>query len=107
MIKPHRNVLLYQVCSPNILLTPNEIYLFECDPHKFMKHQKSPLTHFYDPGMNAINLKIDLVKHHGKDTNQGLLGLLMGILSCYSLSAWFLSPNNYSTRRKSSRIYMG
>eukprot|EP00566_Odontella_aurita_P002311 CAMPEP_0113571984 /NCGR_PEP_ID=MMETSP0015_2-20120614/25852_1 /TAXON_ID=2838 /ORGANISM="Odontella" /LENGTH=1096 /DNA_ID=CAMNT_0000474985 /DNA_START=725 /DNA_END=4015 /DNA_ORIENTATION=+ /assembly_acc=CAM_ASM_000160 len=83
MLKPHMDFLLYKVCFPTVCLTPDDVELFECDPHEFVHRQNSPLADFYDPRMSAITLVTDLVKHRGKDVTQGLLGFLTEILHRY------------------------
>ena len=83
----------------NFLLTPKDIDLFYCDPHDFVKHQNFPLVNFYNPRVTAVTLFNELVKHHSKDVNQGLIGYLTDILSLYACSAWFCSPNNLSKKK--------
>ena len=84
LLKPHLDFLLYQVCFPTICLTPEDIEIFENDPHEFVHRQNSPLADFYDPRMSAITLVTDLVKHRGQDVTQNLLGRMTEILQRYN-----------------------
>ena len=38
ILKPHMNFLVYKGFFPTILLAPEDIHLFECEPHEFMHH---------------------------------------------------------------------
>ena len=93
MIKPHMNFLLYKVGFPAVCLTPKDIYMFDCDPHDFVQHQNSLFDNFYNPHITAITLITYLVKHRGKDVTQGLLEILMDIMSHYAFCCWFFSSN--------------
>eukprot|EP00529_Nitzschia_sp_RCC80_P003831 CAMPEP_0113510620 /NCGR_PEP_ID=MMETSP0014_2-20120614/38237_1 /TAXON_ID=2857 /ORGANISM="Nitzschia sp." /LENGTH=1078 /DNA_ID=CAMNT_0000406591 /DNA_START=56 /DNA_END=3292 /DNA_ORIENTATION=+ /assembly_acc=CAM_ASM_000159 len=84
LLKPYLDFLLYQVCFPTMTLTPEDIELFENDPHEFVHRQNSPLADFYDPRMSAITLVTDLVKHRGQDVTQNLLGRMTEILKRYA-----------------------
>ena len=66
MLKLHTKLLTYKACFPTINLTPEDIDMFECDPHEFVHHINSPLTKFYNPWMSSMTLITDLVKHCGK-----------------------------------------
>ena len=63
MLKPHMNFLIYKVSPPTVRLTPEDIDLFECEPHELVHHQNSPLAEFYHPRMTDITLINDLVKY--------------------------------------------
>ena len=80
------SIYLYKVGFPTISLTPEEIDLFECDPHELFYHHRYPFYNFYNPFSTAITLITDLVKHLGKDFTQGLIGNPMEILICYTCS---------------------
>ena len=83
-LKIHMQLLTNKDCFPTINLTPEDIDMFECDPHEFLHHIKSPLTEFYNPWMSSMTLVTDLVKHCGKYTTQNLIGFLMKIMSFYA-----------------------
>ena len=87
MLKPHLDFLLYQVCFPTICLSPEDIELFENDPHEFVHRQNSPLADFYDPRMSAITLITNIVKHRGKDVTPRLLAFLQDNLQRYATSS--------------------
>ena len=40
MIKPYMKFLLDKFGFPTICLTPEDIDMFECNPHEFVHHQK-------------------------------------------------------------------
>jgi len=84
MLKPYRDFLLYKVCFPTMCLTPEDIAVFENDPHEFVHRQNSPLADFYDPRMSAITVVTDLVKHRGQDITVPLLGFMTEILHRYT-----------------------
>ena len=84
MLKLHMQLLTHKDCLPTINLTPEDIDMFECDPHEFVHHINSPLTKFYNPWMSSMTLVTDLVKHCGKYTTQNLIGFLMEIMSFYA-----------------------
>lgn len=84
MLKPHLDFMLYKVCFPTMCLTPEDIEVFENDPHEFVHRQNSALADFYDPRMSAITVITDLVKHRGQDITAPLLGFMTEILHRYS-----------------------
>eukprot|EP00979_Chaetoceros_neogracilis_P016432 scaffold8025_cov188-Chaetoceros_neogracile.AAC.2 len=75
------------VCFPTICLSPEDIELFENDPHEFVHRQNSPLADFYDPRMSAITLITNIVKHRGKDVTPRLLAFLQDNLQRYATSS--------------------
>jgi len=105
MLKPHMDFLLYKVCFPTVCLAPDDVELFECDPHEFVHRQSSPLADFYDPRMSAITLVTDLVKHRGKDVTQGLLGFLTEILHRYGQAAD--DPNRNHIEKDGALLCLG
>ena len=92
--------LLYKVGLLTVWLSPEDINLFECDPHEFENHNKSLIDDFYNPQMTAITLATDLDKQRGKDVTQDLLGNIMDIMIQYAWSDWVISPNTSSPIRK-------
>ncbi len=85
LLKPYLDFLMYQVCFPTMCLTPDDIDLFENDPHEFTRRQNSPMADFYDPRLSAITLITDLVKHRGRDVTQPLLGKMTEIVQRYNV----------------------
>ena len=45
-LKPHMKLLFYKVSFFTVCLTPENIYLFESDPHDFIHHHNYLLVNF-------------------------------------------------------------
>jgi len=83
MLKPHLEFLLFSVCFPTLCLQPDDLEIFEHDPHEFINKQNSPLLDFLDPRISAVTLVTDMVQHRGQDVTAPLLTYLTDILQKY------------------------
>jgi len=86
LLKPHLDFLLYNVCYNVVKMTPEQVELFDNDPHEHIQRVTSLQLDWVDPKMQALTLVEDLVKFRTATVAGPLMNHLVNIISTYTAS---------------------
>jgi len=83
LLKPHLPFLVYQVCFPLICLSPEDVDMFENDPHEFIQRANDFMMEFPVARTSALGLVHALFKLRSKDIAKKLIEFLATIVQQY------------------------
>ena len=92
LLKPHLDFLLCNVCYNVLRMTPEQVDLFENDPHEHIQRSTSLQLEWVDPKLQALTFIEDLVKFRTSAVAQPLMSHLVNIISTYTASAGTGNP---------------
>ncbi len=86
MIKPHLDFLLFNVITPTLCLSEEDISLFDEDPIEFVRKVNDPSEDWLTPRKAAITLLQSLARYRKKDVLPKLLAYFDQSLKEYNLA---------------------
>ena len=86
LVRPHMDFVLFQCIFPTLIMSPEDVELFEEDPQEFIRKVQDPIEEFTDKGVAAGNLLTNLALLRLKDTLPRMLPFIDGIVRQYTLS---------------------
>lgn len=99
-IKPHMDVIMYEIVFPLMCFSEEDAELWNEDPHEYVRKGYDIIEDMYSPRTAAVTLMGELVRLRGKDNLPKLLMFLVNILMTYAAAP----PESKPVRQKDGAL---